>query len=321
MPLLREALEGTLRAYGSADPASDPVRFPRRFADRGDQEVAAFLAASFAFGNVAQIHAFLERLFRALGPSPRAAMMAPRPAFPSRITGLSHRFISGDGVGRFLLSVRSVLLEHGSLEALYAQGMDGTGNCARDRLAVFLDAFREAWGSGLPREGAFLFPDARRGSACKRHNLFLRWVVRGGDGVDLGIWTVLSPRHLVIPLDTHMARLGRWLGLTTRRSPGWRMAEEITEAFRAVCPEDPVRFDFALTRIGILSACTRTARGSCRRCPLETVCSKGEDPLGPAADTVRTAHRMKMVLPPPARWDRFGKVRPSAGPKEAKEGR
>src|SRR4030066_1437206 len=83
------------------------------------------------------------------------------------------------------------------------------------------------------------------------HNLFLRWVVRAGDGVDLGLWTALSPRHLIVPLDTHMARLGKWLGLTSRSSADWRMAEEITGAFRAVCPEDPVRFDFALTRIGI----------------------------------------------------------------------
>lgn len=256
------------------------------------------MAASFAFGNVAQILAFLERMFRVLGPSPRSALTARRPVSPSRVLGLSHRFISGHGVHRFLLCVRSVLLEHGSLETLYGRGMEREGDGAREWLAVFLDRFREAWGDGFPRERDFLFPDARKGSACKRHNLFLRWVVRGGDGVDLGIWTVLSPRHLVVPLDTHMARLGKWLGLTARRSPDWRMAEEITGALRAVCPEDPVRFDYALTRIGILSACTLAARGTCPRCPLEPVCSRGEAPPGfPQSRDGRSSGK-KMVLPP-----------------------
>ena len=159
--------------------------------------------------------------------------------------------------------------------------MEGRGSGTRNRLACFLDRFRDAWGEAIPRERDFLFPDPRRGSACKRHHMFLRWVVRDGDGVDLGIWTVLSPRDLIVPVDTHMARLGRWLGLTARRTADGRMAEEITDAFRAVCPEDPVRFDFPLTRIGILKACTSQARGKCDRCPLEPACSGGGPPLSP----------------------------------------
>ena len=159
--------------------------------------------------------------------------------------------------------------------------MEGDGGGTRDRLARFLDRFREAWGEAIPRERDFLFPDPRKGSACKRHHMFLRWVVRGEDGVDLGIWTVLSPRDLIVPVDTHMARLGRWLGLTARRTADGRMAEEITEAFRAVCPEDPVRFDYPLTRIGILKACTSLTRGRCARCPLGTACSSGRPLLPP----------------------------------------
>ncbi|MGB6409684.1 MAG: TIGR02757 family protein [Candidatus Deferrimicrobiaceae bacterium] len=255
--------------------SSDPVRFPRRFADRADAEVAAFVAASFAFGNVGQILAFLERMFRTLGPSPHATLTARRPVSKSRVSGLSHRFISPRGVHRFLLCVRKVLLEHGSLEGLYRQEMEREGGGARAWLAGFLACFREAWGDRIPRERDFLFPDPRKGSACKRHNLFLRWVVRGGDGVDLGIWTVLGPRQLIVPVDTHMARLGKWLGLTSRHTVDGKMAEEITDAFRAVCPEDPVRFDFALTRIGILKACTVATRGTCGLCPLGPACSGG----------------------------------------------
>jgi uncharacterized protein (TIGR02757 family) len=228
---------------------------------------------------VAQILRFLERLFRVLGPSPHATLTASRPVSLSRVSGLSYRFLSRNGVHRFLFCVRAALLEYGSLEALYGRGMEREEGGTRDWLAEYLARFRETWGEKIPRERDFLFPDPRKGSACKRHNMFLRWVVRGDDGVDLGIWTILRPRNLIVPLDTHMARLGNWLGLTSRNSPDWRMAEEITEGFRAVCPEDPVRYDFALTRIGILKACSRPVRGICARCPLDPVCDGGTGPL------------------------------------------
>ncbi len=249
------------------------------------------MAASFAFGNVTQILRFLERLFLILGPFPHAALTASRPVSLSSLSGLSYRFLSRNGVHRFLFSVRAVLLEYGSLEALYARGMVQGEGSARDRLAEFLARFREAWGEKIRRERDFLFPDPRRGSACKRHNMFLRWVVREDDGVDLGIWTVVRSRHLIVPLDTHMARLGRWLGLTSRNSAGWRMAEEITEGFRVVCPEDPVRYDFALTRIGILKACTRPVRGICSRCPLEPVCGGRTGPLRTRGRAMRAVLR------------------------------
>lgn len=228
---------------------------------------------------MAQILGFLERLFAVLGPSPRAALACPRPVPFGRVAGLRHRFISDRGVHRFLLCLRAVLREHGSLEALYRLGAEAEDG-ARERLARFLRRFRESWGSPLPRERDFLFPDPGKGSACKRHNLFLRWMVRGPDGVDLGLWSVPSPRDLVVPLDTHMARLARWMGLTARGAGDWTTAEEITAAFRAVCPEDPVRYDFALTRIGILKSCTAARRGKCGACPLSPLCLHGKDPRG-----------------------------------------
>lgn len=237
--------------------------------------MAAFVAASFAFGNVSQILRFLEKLFAILGPSPHAALTARRPLGTSRVAGLSHRFISAAGVHRFLLCVRAALRGHGSLEALFRLGMAGGEPDVRMSLSRFLGAFRLSWGDPLSRERDFLFPDPRKGSACKRHNLFLRWMVRGGDGVDLGLWTALAPRHLIVPLDTHMARLGRWLALSDRAAADWKMAEEITGAFRSVCPEDPVRFDYALTRIGILKSCTAVSRGVCGRCPLVFACPGG----------------------------------------------
>ncbi|MDX1815984.1 MAG: TIGR02757 family protein, partial [Thermodesulfobacteriota bacterium] len=278
---LRKALASSLLAYGAPDLSTDPVRFPHRFPDRADAEVAAFVAASFAFSNVTRILAFLERMFRVLVPSPHAALTGARPVPRSRVADLSHRFISPAGVHRFLFSVRAVLLAHGSLESLYRRARGRGDGETRVWLSGFLSHFREAWGDALPRERDFLFPDPHKGSACKRHNLFLRWMVREGDGVDLGLWTVLAPRQLIVPVDTHMARLGKWLGLTARNSADWRMAEEITDAFRVVCPEDPVRFDFVLTRVGILKACTHASRGICPRCPLAPACSGATTAFSP----------------------------------------
>lgn len=248
--------------------------FPHRYPDPGDAEIAAFVAASFAFGGVLQIRRFLERLFGVLSPSPRAALVAPVPISRGTVAGLSHRFISSEGVLRFLRVLRAACLAYGSLENLFAAGRGGEPPDLRRDLGRFLTWFRERWGEGLPRQRDFLFPRPERGSACKRHNLFLRWMVREADGVDLGLWSAVSPMDLVVPLDTHIARMGDWLGFTARRTRDWRMAEEITAALREVCPEDPVKFDYPLTRIGILGLCTRPRRGLCPACPVAPLCSR-----------------------------------------------
>jgi uncharacterized protein (TIGR02757 family) len=166
--------------------------------------------------------------------------------------------------------MRAAYLAHGTLEEMYRAG---TGSAdPREALAMFLEGFRKSWGNALAAQRNFLFPDPRKGSACKRHNLFLRWMVRRGDGIDLGIWTAVSPRDLIVPLDTHMIRMGRLLGLSRRATPGWKMAEEITSALRTVCPDDPVKFDFSLTRIGILKECSAGRKGDCGICAVAKVC-------------------------------------------------
>lgn len=270
--LLREALSEISRRYGADDLSSDPILFPRRYRDPRDAEAAAFLAASFAFGRVSQIHRVLESLFAALSPSPWGTLAGTRPLPLRKVEGLSHRFISSQGVVLLLRCMRRALRDHGSLEVLF-RTVRGEAADIRSALGAFLGWFRGSWGERFPRERNFLFPDPGKGSACKRHNLFLRWMVRGGDGLDLGLWTVLSPGELIVPVDTHLARLGRWMGLTRRSTADWKTAEEITRAFRKICPEDPLRFDFPLTRVGILGECTSRRRGRCRDCPLAPVCA------------------------------------------------
>ena len=117
----------------------------------------------------------------------------------------------------------------------------------------------------------YFFPRPGAGSACKRLNLYLRWMVRH-DGIDPGGWTRVAPRHLVIPLDVHIIRVGRCLGLTRRVSPGWAMARDITSALQAVDPDDPVRFDFALCHLGMQGACGFDSAQGDSACPLKGVC-------------------------------------------------
>jgi hypothetical protein len=127
----------------------------------------------------------------------------------------------------------------------------------------------------------YFFPRPSGGSACKRLNLFLRWMVRR-DRVDPGGWRHLRPSQLVVPLDTHTIRVGRCLRLTRRRTAGWAMAADITEALRRLDPADPVRYDFSLCHLSMMGACGwRTRRGN-RDCPLREHCRPAAAGSAPA---------------------------------------
>ncbi len=137
--------------------------------------------------------------------------------------------------------------------------------------ALALDV-RRAYGRAPRRPGVcYFFPRPSAGSACKRLNLYLRWMVRR-DEVDLGAWTSVSPSQLIVPLDTHVIRLGRCLRLTRYTSPGWRMAADITGALRRLDPADPVRFDFALCHVGMMGACGFARPQGSTHCPLKGHC-------------------------------------------------
>jgi uncharacterized protein (TIGR02757 family) len=130
-----------------------------------------------------------------------------------------------------------------------------------------------ALGQSGSRGFAYLLPDPGTGSATKRLCLFLRWMVRPADGLDLGLWSGVEPRELVIPLDTHVLRISRYIGLTGRRTATWSTAVEITEALARLCPADPVRYDFAIAQLGISGGCLhRRVPDRCGACPLDPVC-------------------------------------------------
>jgi uncharacterized protein (TIGR02757 family) len=276
---LRERLEGLYASYNLPDAAIDPVNVVRRYRALDDVEIAGFLAAALAFGRVASVIASIETLLVAMGPSPAAFVRGFDPAEGRRrFATFVHRWTRGADIVALLWILRQIVEHAGSLEAYFLEGDEpgaadvGPALDAFSRRALAIDTSPAYGRHERPRPGvAYFFPCPSSGSGCKRLNLFLRWMVRR-DGVDFGTWRRVSPARLVVPLDTHVIRLGRCLGLTRYRSPGWTMAEEITAALRALDATDPVRYDFSLCHVGMMGACGfGTAKGDAH-CPLRGCC-------------------------------------------------
>jgi uncharacterized protein (TIGR02757 family) len=214
-----------------------------------------------------------------MGPHPAAFVRAFRPVRDSaRIEPLVHRWIRGQDLVALLLVLQRMLGESGSVEKFFLAGDDAAAPDVGPALESFSARalstdLRDAYGSRMPaRAGVcYFFPRPSGGSACKRLNLFLRWMVRA-DAVDLGVWRGVSPARLIVPLDTHVIRLGRCLRLTQYTSPGWKMASQITASLRAVDPEDPVRYDFSLCHVGMMNACGFNRPQKDSQCPLRGLC-------------------------------------------------
>jgi len=190
--------------------------------------------------------------------------------------GFVHRVYRGDDVARLVIGARRVQRGHGSLEKRFVAALD-EHVALRPALAEWAQAIRSAGGLDIAarsRRGAgHILPDPDKTSGCKRLLLYLRWMVRPDDGVDLGIWRRVSPSRLLVPVDTHLFKLSRNLAFTSRRSPTWETTEEITEALKKFDPEDPVRFDFPLCHLGMLQRCpSRRDRVRCEGCGVKSVC-------------------------------------------------
>jgi uncharacterized protein (TIGR02757 family) len=275
-------LDDLYRTFDHVESATDPVHVVRRFTRDDDREVVGFCAAGLAFGRVTSVIQSVEALLHVMGPHPAAFVRAFDPVRDSaRIEPLVHRWIRGRDLVALLLVLQRMLRDARTIEAFFADGDDpfapdiAPGLEAFCRRALQID-LREAYGARLPaRPGVCnFFPRPSSGSACKRLNLFLRWMVRH-DAIDLGVWTRIRPSRLVVPLDTHVIRVGRCLRLTRYTSPGWRMAAEITASLRALDPEDPVRYDFSLCHLGMMNACGFGRAQKDRQCPLRGVCRPG----------------------------------------------
>ena len=275
---LKAPLEHLYASFNHGESALDPIQVVRRYTTAADREVVAFCASALAFGRVASVLSTTESLLAVLGDSPAAFVRDFDPARDGhRLRPLVHRWIRGVDLIALLWILRRMVDEAGSIERFFLDGFAASESDVGPALNRFTARARainldDIYGDRDGRRWVnYFFPRPAAGSACKRLNLFLRWMVRR-DAVDLGVWSGLPPSKLVVPLDTHVIRVGRCLGLTRYRSPGWGMASEITASLRRLDPEDPVRFDFSICHLGMMNACGFNRPQRDDQCPLRGVC-------------------------------------------------
>lgn len=250
--------------------ARDPLRFPKRYAEPADIEVAAAFSACLAFGRVSLFGPVIEQILAIAdahgGPAAFARALVSNIRLRPLLNGIQYRWLRDDDLYGLLKALGSAQEERGSLAAFFDPG------AARHTLGAGMFQLRQHLGNEVSPALKSCFPEPAGGSACKRWCMFLRWMVRRGPP-DLGLWTHLSPSQLVIPLDTHVFRVAGFLGLTTRTTPGWAAAEEITAHLRNFDAGDPVKYDFALAHLGISGQCLGVRDSAvCPGCALNPVC-------------------------------------------------
>ena len=222
----------------------DPLEVVYRYESDADREVAGLIAACLAYGRVAQILRNLNIVLECLGPRPAIAVRADGGQLASRLNGFQHRWTTREEMAALFEGIASSLNRHGSLQACFLAHQPPDADNTLPGLIGFTRELR----AGREPDSLLSAPEKR--SACKRLHLYLRWMARR-DAVDPGCWTRLRPELLIVPLDTHMHRAARAMRLTRRKQANLAAALEVTTAFRAMNPADPLKYDFALTRLGI----------------------------------------------------------------------
>lgn len=276
---LRDHFEALTSAF---EPGLDPVDFVHRYTHPDDQEVAALFASALAFGRVASFTPVLDNIFAladaAGGPATWVdrSVHAPDPG----LNPLFYRWVRGPDLARFAAAIGRFRKRHGSVRRWVNQSDSTADSDIGPTLSRLVTEFRDLSTADsesfadLSRGYKHLLPHPDSGSACKRWCMFARWMTRT-ESPDIGLWNI-DPEALIIPLDTHIHRVSRMVGLTRRNDGSWRTAREITANLRRVDPSDPVRFDFVLAHLGIDGQCKgRRIAAICDRCSLVPVCKTG----------------------------------------------
>jgi len=248
----RKTLEGLYRKLnrrGFVHP--DPLEFLYLYDSPDDREVVGLIASTLAYGRVKQILKSVSSVLERLGPHPAEFVReSSADSIRELMSGFKHRFTTGDDLSSMLDGVRAAMDAHGSLGNFFASLVRPEDETVLPALTSFVRFMEDTPCDTSGEEGSCPLSDPDKGSACKRLHLFLRWMVRHDD-VDPGGWDTISASKLIVPLDTHMHRLSLQMGLTDRMQANGRTALEITRAFREFSPDDPVKYDFSLTRLGI----------------------------------------------------------------------
>ena len=256
---LRYALDTLYRRYNRRELIEpDPLQFVYRYSDPADMEIAGLLAAVLAYGRVAQIEKSLDRLLGKMGKSPAAFVRGFDKTGRKELQDFRHRFNTGDDISDLCELLKKALDDSGSLEQYFLRGYRAEDANIIGALSDFCDWLLQQHartnngrvGRGLK----YLISNPAAGSAAKRLNLFLRWMVRDDD-IDTGLWKRIDKAKLLVPMDVHMSRISRVLNLHNRKNISIKTAVEVTNGFAEIEPADPVKYDFALCRIGMVSGC------------------------------------------------------------------
>jgi uncharacterized protein (TIGR02757 family) len=275
----KEKLDQLYNTYDDTYLFSDPLQLVKRFKEPRDQEIAAVVISSLAFGQVSQITKAGEFLLTLMHYQPRKFIESFDPEIEiKRWKKFYYRMVKSSDVLRLCFALKLILEKYGSLGDWVFSKFDrrdehlgiAWARCVDEIKAV--DQARWTWKRSRGIGFNHLLPNPTNQSACKRSNLLLRWMVRK-DKVDCGIWSFLPASKLTIPLDTHVQRISYNIGLTDRRDVSWKTAAEITMNLRKLDPADPVKYDFAICRLGILKMCPRKRDlDKCAQCPIYEIC-------------------------------------------------
>ena len=269
--LLKNVLDRLYKEYDfNANMLSDPIEFPHNFRTSRDIEAAGFISSCLAYGKVDLFKPVLRKIVTLMGRSPydfliNFSLTKHRHLFAA----ISYRFNNSDDITALFYVMHQVLKRYGSIEAIFKQHYRDSHSTIEHGLNGLVDTFLDTNTSAVygrkskPRGFIQFFPSPKKGSGCKRMNLFLRWMIRDRD-IDFGIWKDVPKNKLLIPLDTHIARISKCFGLTKRVTQDWKMAAEITGALKMFDPEDPLKYDFALCHQGISKLCSKMNCKDCR---------------------------------------------------------
>ncbi len=279
---LKAFLDSLYYRYQNDYLSLDPLEFVHEYPSPEDQEIVAFIAAALAIGRVDLFRKVIQTILKIMQPSPRVYVRRFDPEAWTDLQGFVYRFYRREDIGLLLSYLKQILDRHDTLETFFLLNYSASQLHTGSALSAFVKGFLQldplpfyaqppAKGQGIRH----FLSNPEDGSSCKRLNLFLRWMVRR-DNLDLGIWTKVSPAKLIIPVDTHIARISRKLTLTQRKAASWKMALEITEKLKHLDPEDPVKYDFALCTVGKLNACPKEKNDlGCVQCPVKEFCLGG----------------------------------------------
>jgi uncharacterized protein (TIGR02757 family) len=250
---LKNKLDYHYRFFDRTRISPDPLEFLHRYDNYYDIEASGIISSVFAYGNVTQINNTLEKIHKIMKHKPYEFIMKfDYSAKKHLFNGLKHRFYTSDDIARFFCGLNKVYKNYGSLKYFFLLYYFEKEKNLKTSISCFSNNMLEICSEKKTnsRGVKFLFPDPEKGSACKRMNLFLRWMVRK-DELDFGLWSEIPSSKLVIPVDTHIAKICTELKLTRAASVSWKMAEEITFNLSKFDSFDPVKYDFAICHIGM----------------------------------------------------------------------